>query len=201
MAQMSLRRSYAEYSATAQEIRAKQSAAAAEWRRAQEEKRAREQKEENKKQADFWGSVGNAAGSLARGDINGAADSLGDAVDIGWENGKQFVDDHEDTLRTIGHIAVTVGAVALGFGLATAFCAGTGGAGCVILASAAFGATYGTLGNATFAAVTREKVSAGEAAMWPVDSAMGGGRSGWFMQRFGKSPVMYAWDWVKSKVR
>jgi hypothetical protein len=97
-------------------------------------------------------------------------------------NGKRFLKKHSKIMHRVINIGV---GVAAGVG-AAAFCAGTAGAGCVILAGAAIGAGLGTAAHVGAARLVGERVTAGKAMGWIGSSAAAGATGGVWRAAWGR---------------
>ena len=78
---------------------------------------------------------------------------------------------------TAAHGGVSLGAGMLGYLGAVVVCAGTGGAGCVVWATAAIAMPIATVGNVIVAEAFDEEITAGDALAWTVGAGLAGGSS------------------------
>ena len=93
--------------------------------------------------------------------------------------------------RSVVHRAISVGVALASVAGAAAFSAGTGGVGCVIVASVALSAGYGTGAHLLAAAAMRERITARKAFGWIGSSFTAPLGRAYLVGRTGKSPLKY----------
>ena len=87
----------------------------------------------------------------------------------------------------------------LAFAAGVAFCAGTGGVGCVVFVSVVLGASYGIAAQVGTAVALKQKPTAGNIFGWMGSSAVSPAINGYSVARYGAKPAMLGFRWLRSR--